>query len=167
MRKALLLFSFLISHTCFSQGVVSIDSVNHNPTWAGDSLVIYFRAFGGNFWGIDSGTVYVEIPSFNVVASKPVVDIAVGNNQWTILFPNIPDTAVIMRFADGTGSHYDGFYIHIDNTLDIPIPVSHKILISKKYFSILGVEQFYPTGLLIEESKFDDGSVLRRKVYFE
>ncbi len=167
MRKLLLLFSFFISHTCFSQGVVSIDSVNHNPTWAGDSLVIYFRAFGSNFWGVDTGTVYVEIPSFNVVASKPVVDIVVGNNQWTILFPNIPDTAVIIRFADGTGGHYDGFYIHIDNTLDIPTPFQNTHVVSRRYFSILGVEQFYHSGILIEECKFSDGSVIRRKVYFE
>ena len=88
MRKLLLVLVFAyFQNSSFSQGVLHVDSVNHNPTWCGDNLVLYLAAFGPQ-WGSDSGVVNVEING-NIVLSKPITSIPVGNQQWIISIPNI------------------------------------------------------------------------------
>ena len=166
MKKLLiLLLLFFTSLFCFSQGSIYISSVNHNPTWAGDSLILYFTAFGSG-WGNDTGAVNIVIDG-NIVSSKLVIDIPQGSQQWNILFPNLVDSGTLIRFYSNDGFAYDGFYVQIDNTLDIPETFSSKFIISKKHFSITGVEQSHVSGIQIEECKYSDGTLSRRKVYIE
>ncbi len=165
MKKLFILLSLFTSQACFSQGVLSINSVNHNPTWAGDSLIFYLVAYGPQ-WGIDTGFVNVVIDG-NIVSSKLVVNIPNGPQQWKILFPNLLDSSTLIRFSRWDGFEYDAFYIHIDNILDVPETISLKFITSKKYFSITGVEQSHVLGIQIEECKYSDGTISRRKVYIK
>lgn len=165
MKKILLLLSIFSSQLCFPQGSIYISSVNHNPIWAGDSLILYFTAFGSG-WGNDTGTVNIVIDG-NIVSSKLVIDIPQGSQQWKILFPNLNDSGILIRFISNDGSAYDGFYIQIDNTLDVPETFSLKFISSKRYFSITGVEQSHVSGVQIEECKYSDGTISRRKVFIE
>ncbi len=165
MKKFLVLFSILVCNGCFAQGILIIDSVNHNPTWAGDSLTIFLHTFG-NSWGSASGFVEVDVAG-NVVLIKNLINIPIGNQQWNIIFPNLPSvTSAYINMDDGSSSQYDAFYVQIDNTLDILSTQMQKSVISKRYYSICGVPVANPSGIVIEQSNLSDGTIRMKKCIF-
>lgn len=166
MKKIIILFSIIVCNGCFAQGILIIDSVNHNPTWAGDSLTIYLHTYG-NSWGSAAGYVEVDVAGI-VVFNKNVANIPVGNHQWKILFPNIlPSvTSAYINMDDGGSYQYDAFFVQVDNTLNILSTQMQQSIESKKYYSINGVLVDNPSGVVIELLKFSDGTIRMKKCIF-